>query len=229
MSLVSKIFADAKRQRKDAFKYALQMCSQDPTLNYTDVFEERCRINASRDVAEIRYVINLIQSDYGEAMQDLARLVKEGQQTLKSLTYEPQSYLITIRPIEGIDVNVFKDKITSLVSRKCFIDGCYSFEQKGTNEDTLGQGLHCHIVCRMTQKSKQNVLRDITSSFNSWIKEGLISDNNIDVRTTHNPAEVVQNYLIDYRSDDGHKELTRECDTTWRTLTGLAPLYPFRK
>lgn len=228
---MQKVFSDAKRIRKLAFKNALEETRTDPNLSYEEAYERWIKIGIQRETAEINFVIDMMNnSEYGTAMQNLAATVASRQQNLKSLTHtDKQSYMITIRPIEGIDVNLFKDKITSLVERSCFIDGCYSFEQKGTTPDSIGQGLHCHLVARMTQKSKGAVLRDIISSFNKWIKEGLISENNIDVRTTHNPKDIVQRYLINYESDDDHKIITKEYDAIFRERTGLASLYPFKR
>lgn len=95
-----------------------------------------------------------------------------------------------------------------------------SFEQKGTTTETMGHGYHTHIIATMKQKSKGEVLRDTQSSF-----QHTTAPNCIDVSLCKNPEEVVQNYLIDYVSNDNHKITTKEYDSIWRTSLNLQATY----
>lgn len=128
-------------------------------------------------------------------------------------------YFITIRPPDDYDWSDFLQRVRRLLARSCFKDWTLSFEQKGLTEDTLGTGYHIHLVADMTQKSKGQVLRDVSSTFNT------IKPEFIDVKTTRNPGELISNYLIDYSSDDGHKETTKIWDKMWRDKIGLRDLY----
>lgn len=129
-------------------------------------------------------------------------------------------YLITIRPPTAVDWNAFLERVKLLITRRCFREWTLSFEQKGTTEDTLGNGFHVHIVASVTQRSKGELLRDISSTM-----KGLIGSEGIDIEPTRNPGTIIQNYLIDYKSNDGHKELTHEWDTRWRLTMGLKATY----
>lgn len=137
-----------------------------------------------------------------------------------------QTYMITIRPeCKKISFDKFYKEISTLVKRKCFLDYQLSFEQKGMTLDTLGHGFHVHIVAHMTQKSKGQVLRDIKSSMGCGKPNAWIIDNCIQVDVCKNPEETVQNYLIDYKSKDNHKETTKEWDDIWRSNVGIKNIY----
>lgn len=137
-----------------------------------------------------------------------------------------QSYFITIRPDDSkCSITDFIVKVESFMKRKCFISYSLSYEQKGTSIEDLGKGFHVHIVADMKQASKGQVLRDCLSSWNDWIEKGLITKNNIDVRTTKNPDKIVDDYLIEYKSDDGHKEVTKDMDYLWRSNNNIENIY----
>lgn len=180
-----------------------------------ELFWKRFEVNGRRALREI------------ELMKRMKEMIGEEFQSLLTNNADDSKryYMITIRPTDQVEFEVFKDKIESLVQRACFLDYVYSFEQKGTSPTELGNGFHVHIVAAMKQRSKAEVLRDMVSTFNSWTAKGWIASNCIDVRVTKNPEEVVQNYLIDYKSDDGHKETTKTYDDLWRSEKNLKNFY----
>lgn len=137
-----------------------------------------------------------------------------------------QMYMITIRPdCTKVEFFEFKTAVEYFLERKCFVNYTWSFEQKGTEPMNLGDGFHVHIVANMKQRSKSEVLRDTLSSWKDWIDKGWIAANCIDVITTKNGESLVQNYLVEYKSDDGHKKPTQAWDELWRTGLGLKRLY----
>lgn len=176
---------------------------------YFDMYANRTR----RDIALMQKMKSIIQDDFQS-------LITGGDMGKR------QAYMITIRPDDTkCTFDEFRDKVESFVRRACFIKYSYSFEQKGETIATMGQGFHVHIIADMKQRSKSEVLRDTLSSWNSFIVKGLISSNNIDIRTCHNSDEVVKNYLLEYKSNDEHKIKTKEVDYHWRNCKGLEPLY----
>lgn len=132
-------------------------------------------------------------------------------------------YFITIRPDETkISFPDFYHEIYKLVQRKCFINFKLSFEQKGTNEESMGKGFHVHIIAYMKQPSKKNVLRDIYSTVKSYT-----AYNCIDVRKllTQQDIDNVDKYIVEYISEDDHKIATRDCDILWREKNNLKNIY----
>lgn len=140
----------------------------------------------------------------------------------KGLTNENAqgTYLLTLRPADGHDFDTFYATVQRFVQRNVIVEYTATFEQKGTSTDTLGHGFHTHIVIRTSLRSKADVLRAAQSTF-----KHMVSANNVDVRRCTTPQSVVENYFVAYKSDDGHKEATREWDAAWRSQLMLQPLY----
>lgn len=129
------------------------------------------------------------------------------------------TFMITIRPeCQKINLHTFKQDVNRYLERKMFkhIYIC-SYEQKGTSLDTLGYGYHVHIIAETTCRSKGEVLRNTISTF-----ERYTASNCIQVDVCKNPESVKQDYLIDYKSQDGHKEITKKWDSLWRQKEGIA-------
>lgn len=133
------------------------------------------------------------------------------------------NYFITIRPDEKkITFQKFYDDIYKLVQRKCFLSFKLSFEQKGTDNDSIGKGFHVHIIATMKQTSPGNVLRDIHSSVKDYT-----AFNCIDVKKLYTQQDVdnVENYIVEYKSDDDHKIATKEYDHIWREKNNIKNIY----
>lgn len=226
-SMVTKMIADFERAKKAA-KKAHDTYRDNPHLTADDV--DRAAIGVFRsklnDKAEtIEMLCDALEDPnnrYCNAMHRLAEIISNKSSTLSN----KQSYMITIRPDDSkVDFIDFQRYVEYFVQRKCFIDYQYSFEQKGIEPMDIGKGFHVHIVANMKQRSKSEVLRDTLSSWKEWIDKGLIASNCIDVITTKNKDALVENYLLEYKSDDGHKEVTRSWDELWRTGMSLKRLY----
>lgn len=130
-------------------------------------------------------------------------------------------YMITIRPdTSKCDFETFYEKVRKFSQRSFFKEYTLSFEQKGTSLDSLGNGFHVHIVADTTHRSKGECLRDSKSTFS-----GIAAENCIDVRTTKNPKDIIQQYLVEYESSDDHKKPTMEWDQKWRENNNLESLY----
>lgn len=226
-SLVTKMLADVERAKKAAKKMREECAKND--LVTKEVTDKLALTSFKRFLDDKADTINMLcdmmedpENKYTQAMQRLVDIVASKSSNVR----QHQWYMITIRPdCTKCHFLEFKEKIDMILERKCFIEGSYSYEQKGTTPSEIGEGFHVHIVANMKQSSKGQVLRDMTSSFKDWIDKGLITANNIDVRTTKNPDDLIDNYLLEYKSEDGHKETTRATDELWRTSMGLKRIY----
>jgi len=144
-------------------------------------------------------------------------------------------FMITVRPKEGLLLlEDFVRGIQKMLERKVFVHWQASFEQKGVDDESLGTGMHVHVVAECSC-AKSLVLQAVVGqckdgtwacgALSRWVNDGLIEPNCVDVRPCKDPARVVQRYLVDYVSDDGHKEVTMAWDAKWRSMEGLLPLY----
>lgn len=226
-SLVTKAIADIERAKKAARKIKSDY-EKNPMVSQEviDTLAIKTYDNVLNDKADtIERLCEMLEDPdnrYANAMQRLVGIISNKSANIQT----KQSYMITIRPDHTkIDFFDFKQHVEQFVTRKCFVEYKYSFEQKGTDPMSLGHGFHVHIVAKMKQRSKSEVLRDTLSSWKEWIDKGFIAANCIDVITSKNGDALVENYLLEYKSDDGHKELTQSWDELWRTGMSLQRLY----
>lgn len=134
-----------------------------------------------------------------------------------------KTYFITIRPDQSkITFPAFYDLVKTFVSRSCFDWFELTFEQKSTDVNNLGVGFHTHIIAKMTQRSKGEVLRDTQSTFKSCVAENCIQ---VDPVKTDKDLASTRKYIIEYIAKDGHKEVTQEADKVWRASLNLRSLY----
>lgn len=127
---------------------------------------------------------------------------------------------ITIRPNLTTTWVEFKQVCDKYLSSKRWIDGSYSYEQKGESLDTVGTGFHLHIIADTTWRSKAECLRDTINAFKSCC-----APNCIKVIPTKTPQKLIKDYLVDYKSDDDHKEVTQVWDALWRDNLQLPHLH----
>lgn len=130
------------------------------------------------------------------------------------------AWFLTVRPDPDWtgDWPAFLEHCTRLFASKRFSsDLVYSFEQKGTSPETLGQGFHLHAVFRSTEPKKQ-LMRELKRRF---IETGICGNAGVQLDKANRPQELIQNYLLDYIADDEHKEATRAWDALWRAAAGV--------
>jgi hypothetical protein len=131
-------------------------------------------------------------------------------------------YAITVRPRPGVTFEELHAAAVKYTNRAC-ITGVYtSFEQKGTDETSLGEGFHVHFaIYGYTWRSKGEALRDTISTFGKYADK-----NCIEVKASKDDVDnYVNYYLIDYNSKDNHKEATKIWDDEWRKMKGLSNIY----
>lgn len=134
-----------------------------------------------------------------------------------------RTYWITIRPKEKeCTFATFYNTAMSMLDKPCFEHFVAAFEQKGTTEETLGQGFHVHILAKCKQTGKCELLRDIKTPFLPFTKESAID---IQVVKYKADADRCLGYIKDHKAKDGHKKITEEWDIIWRNRVGLQPLY----
>jgi len=173
----------------------------------------------AREIAELSARLDLKEAFRYAKMAE--EVYKEINGDTKPDNTDHQNFFITVRPNETvIKFEDFKNKVMTFLKRKMFVSYTMSLEQKGTSEDDLGKGFHCHIVAHVTCRSKGEVLRNTISTF----KDCTVA-NCIKVIVANNPKGIIDKYLIEYASDDNHKIVTKEWDVLWREREGLLPLY----
>lgn len=133
-------------------------------------------------------------------------------------TLKPTVWEVGIRPRDGTPFEEFRDKVIQF-STAALWDGetVFTFEQKGTSDDTLGQGFHAHIVGK-SSRTKSAILKEAKRRFGAWCPEP-------NVRKLTRVQQYIQDYFVDYKCDDHDKACTQEWDAKWRLAQDLLPLY----
>lgn len=164
---------------------------------------------------------NMVFAQYERDVRTGLEAMKKFQQIAAEMGHDSDGswYFITVRPPSD-NFQEFYTAIAKTLQRKCFLRFLASFEQKGVTESTLGEGYHVHIVAKMRQRSKGEVLRDLASSLRT-----ICAENFIDVKVTKNGEQMFRRYCIDYESEDGHKIVTKEFDALWRRRMNLQDYY----
>lgn len=206
---------------KVARQYAVNQCEAEGSF---DNYDHHYFMSAKLELPAVRRklrLMDMIHDEIGEQFDEVLDKITGNER-------DPTGYSITISPKDDkCNITEFRSKIEELVKRKCFVKYAYSFEQRGLCDEDVGKGFHCHIYAHMKQRAKGQVLRDITSSFKTWIEKGMIEDQCINVKLCkpQSPAECAQKYIVLYESKDGHKQALKEFDTKWRTREGLKDFY----
>lgn len=203
------IFAHAKSIQLKCEKYADKIAEMGDPEEYDTTYCECFQTKYNIEMNRFKKIL--------EISSNLDKLFKE-------YTFTEKGFFITIRPLSG-DFELFKNMCFKFVERKCFLSYAMSFEQKGIERETLGEGYHCHIIGSMTQRSKGEVLRDTKSSFAKLINENILTPAGIQVEYCRDTEKVKTKYLIEYVSKDGHKEITKIWDAIWRTQLNLKSIY----
>lgn len=212
------IFAQAKAIRKKCLaKAALDRSIAENCGEPEDKIQEAGREGYNRElISQTKEFIEICK---------IAKLLHE--EYTKELGIQTHNwYFISIRPDDRVcTFEEFYDFCRKFAARKCHIQFTLTFEQKGEVEQDLGKGFHFHMVSNMTQTSQPEVLRDVKSTFNKLIESLKIAANCIQVTTTRNPDDIIEKYLTDYESIDGHKNKTKEMDKLWREKMNLEKAY----
>lgn len=212
-----------KRTEKMAAKIANDKCkalrSYDDDLHRTTKEEAYNQLMEHNMMDYVNAKIFILQAE--ARFQD--EIVKRGLTHLTNSNKVKGIYFITIRPDQTrISFEQFYTLVCKFVQRTCFDWFEFTFEQKGTEVPNLGTGFHTHILAKMTQRSKGEVLRDTISSFKHCTADNCIQ---IDHVRTERDIATTRAYMVEYVAKDGHKKITQEADKMWRQQLGLRSLY----
>lgn len=203
------IFAHAKSIRKKALREINKIPFEYDSNGYP-IFNPESTANAYNSVIEKE------RREFREILKVAKLLHDDYQEIAGNSTYN--WYFITIRPKPGVDFLEFVKLVHKYVNRAFVLEYKLTFEQK--DPQGSGEGFHAHIVANTKHRSKGECLRDTLSTFNS-----IAEPQCIDIKPTRNPGEMFQKYCIEYKSDDNHKESTKEGDDIWRQRIGLKAFY----
>lgn len=134
-----------------------------------------------------------------------------------------QTFFISMRPDTSvININEYLVLIHKFLERNIFETFTLAIEQKGETPADYGKGFHAHILCKVTCRSKGELLRCTQSTFKSCTSANCIEVRLVKTKQDYDNALA---YIEHHESKDGHKEKTKDHDKAWRQLIGLKDLY----
>ena len=128
---------------------------------------------------------------------------------------------VTIRPKPSVvDFDAFRVLVDKYARSKTFSTSCWTYEQKGTSNDSLGTGFHAHLVVRLAPgRTKTHGLQTAGKLLEMCGNAGLQFDK------APRPWSIIDSYWLKYESRDGHKAATQSWDAMWRAKMSLDALY----
>jgi len=170
------------------------------------------------------------QKDWREG--EIAAVHKEASELSRQLTVTTRWFVVTVRPI-AMSLIDLREAAEKLAHSSLVVSATWSYEQKGELAEgcgTLGQGSHFHMVL-CTNKYKSDVVARLVGKraiLSRHMPHG-IGHAGVDVKASdaERAARFVRDYLVEYKSADGHKEKTKDADAEWRKQNGLRDLYTF--
>jgi hypothetical protein len=160
---------------------------------------------------------------------------------LKSLQQKGEKYvLLTIRPAsrdwktdDEYDYSEELKKFVAFVNRitsKVWLEtACWVYEQKGNTDETIGDGVHVHILCKRTKVAGRNKTKgamiDEIHATADVMEFGACRRSSIDVTfVPKRDLGAVSNYLLGQKKCP-KKQKCQVFDKTWRESFGLQQKY----
>ena len=131
---------------------------------------------------------------------------------------------ITINPdnkkLQGI--KTFQPLVEKAIKKKWIQGYMFVYEQRGTPDDKLGEGIHCHmLIFKPMNKRPSEVKREFQSTFNHVIG----NSKHLEFKFVTSKEVILQKvqYMAGVKSEDKMDKVYG--DMKWREATGLLPFY----
>lgn len=136
--------------------------------------------------------------------------------------------LITMRPEDGTCLVWFEQALNDLQHQPWIKNAEYHMEQVGDTDETLGNGFHAHMVCKVTKtKRAGDIVKDLVKHFEPVRVMIQIGNNKNKFLKTERDLEYALNYVRGDKHND-NKEAAVELNEDWREMHGLLNVYYIR-
>lgn len=192
--------------------------------------ENECEITQEHAPQESETVIQLLNHF------DLLQARKEKRQSEKEKMLDEDKWrgrrwiLMTINPPEGTRIEDLVDAVKHVGNHKWFTSYALVFEQRGEDDATRGQGVHCHCLFDRDVITPVNVKRDIFNALKSLWPDKKPNGRQLNYRAVLPGTEPqVLEYLLGQKKEldelSPKKEAKVSQDRMWRESIGLEPIY----
>lgn len=230
ISIANKI---GKRARKDATASA----EREGTAHYETMSREDVKVwinNRATELYQIQFdkQVRELDQDLTQAFKTngLIDILSKHGFNMKRGTEKITGkwFFITLRPEKKHEHRFtdFKAEVMEYLKRTMFVDWSMVFEQKGETQETIGEGYHCHILCKCADwATKKKMINDTKSTWKKWLN-GDVPDAfvQIDKVETITDKDNKIRYMNGEKADEW-KQKAVEMDTVFREHHHLEKLY----
>ena len=209
-------------------------------LEARKILDQQNKIQEIEDEFYKRKLLSVMQMEFdlGENLPDRFRILSEKKSDLgkklkmKNAKKNNNLYAwITINPRSDVEFRLFRKKMDKLVTKTCFDEIIYVYEQRSTKIITAGIGFHIHILAKRNLGYKPCKCRDNVK--NSVQRSKICKSANPPFFDYQIIGEDFARDKLDYilgiktgqKSDGTDKHLAQRIDKIWREQEGLEPYY----
>jgi len=165
-----------------------------------------------------------LEVDINEWYHRESKFIEMRKQALKLLKSDsPELYFITVNPKPGTTLDMLMKHIHNFCSRKSVRDYLYSIEQRGETEETMGDGIHSHILLKWNKKDNKYIKQFLYESC-----KRIVGSNMPQILNVRRITNEVYQDKIDYLNGikwDAEKDLKIKYDIKFREINKISPLY----
>lgn len=165
--------------------------------------------------------LTLDMDEFGIAFERVMKLKKDAIREL--VLEEPELYFITVNPKPDITLDMLMKHVHNFCSRRSVRDYFYSIEQRGETEETMGNGIHSHILVEWNKKDNKYIKQFLFESCKRIVGSNMPQILNIR-RITKNVFQDKLDYLNGIKWDT-EKDLKIKYDIKFREINKISPLY----
>jgi len=181
-----------------------------------------------RKILEQEYYLETL-GDYYKEMKQIEEKNVDLIRERVAISHNNLYVWVTINPKSDITLEVFKRKMEKLAHRKIFTEAKYVFEQRGTDEQTLGNGMHCHLLARRNLSYKPFKVKECIQNTCKGIVGNVKSSNLVNVQNIGEEfAKDKLEYILGTKTGEG-KDQKQKMDPIWRKKNNIAIYYNVEK
>jgi hypothetical protein len=222
-------FKQIEKKRKETIR-AIQMCVDngiDPGYTVDDMMASEIDRIKEEFRMQCRLAVELKKVAEEEGL--IKSQVDNGTPKLEdSPVLGDRFALITMRPEPGTCLVWFEQSLCDLQHQPWIKCAEIHMEQTGTDQESLGEGFHAHMVCKVTRtKRAGDIAKDLVKHFEPSRVHIEIGNKKHKFLKTERDLEYALNYIRGDKHDED-KEDAVIMNEDWRKLHGLQDVYYIR-
>lgn len=165
---------------------------------------------------------------HDDYLHDVAQLHKSSSNKIKHELKCPVEkiknyFFVTINPKPDVTIDKFIPPVEKFFISKTILAYEARYEQKGIDDDTLGNGFHVHIIVRGNSTlRKAHIISKIQNYFKSMVGMG---QPDVEILYDADSLGRVREYIRDAKDSDESKRPAYLMDDKWRKSVNISPLY----